>query len=132
MKKIAYLMLLGVISMNLCGCLAIFGGVVAGAGTAVWLSGKLSQEFHASYQSTTDAAKAALQSFNYPIVKETQEANLTQLISKYSDGRQIWVDIHKIDDQNTNVEVRVGLTPDKKADSEIMDSIRRFLGKGLR
>ena len=60
LKKTLLLIFSGILMLNLCGCFALFAGVAGGAGTAVWLSGKLTQEFHASYHATIDATKAGI------------------------------------------------------------------------
>jgi len=128
-KKTMPLVLSGMLMLNLCGCLALVAGVaVGGAGTAVWLSGKLTQEFHSSYQATIDATKSALQSLNLPVVKETHDQNVTQIKGSYSDGKEMWIDIDRVSDNSTKVEVRVGgVKPDKEASSVVLKKIQSFL-----
>jgi hypothetical protein len=125
LKKTMLLILSGLLMLNLCGCFALFVGVAGGAGTVVWLSGKLTQEFHASYHATIDATKSALKSLNLPVVKETRDENVTQFKGTYSDGSEMWIDIHRVTDDSTKVEVRVGgVTPNKDADSLILKRIQ--------
>lgn len=127
-KKIGLLIFSGILMLNLCGCFLFVAGVAGGAGTAVWLSGKLAQEFHASYHATKDATKSALQSLNLPIVKETAEEEMTQIKSSYTDGREMWIDIHRVTDESTKVEVRVGgVSSDKEAASIVLKKIGSFL-----
>jgi hypothetical protein len=118
----------GMMMLNLCGCFALFAGVAGGAGTAVWLSGKLTQECHASYHATINATKLALQSLNLPVVKETDEEEITQIKGSYSDGREMWIDIHRVTDYSTKVEVRVGgVSPDKEAAGMVLKRIQSYL-----
>jgi predicted phage tail protein len=127
-KKAMYLILSGVLTLNLCGCFALFAGVAGGAGTAVWLSGKLTQEFHASYHATIDATKSALQALSLQVVKETQGEDVTQIKGLYSDGREMWVDIHRITDYSTKVEVRIGgVNADKEAAGIVLKKIQGYL-----
>ncbi len=113
---------------NMYGCFALFAGAVGGAGTAVWLSGKLSQDFNADYIRTVNAAKSALKSLNLSINKESQEEHVTQIRSEYSDGKDIWIDIHKITENTSKVEVRVGVvSPDKEAAEKILSRMQRYL-----
>ncbi|MDE1920210.1 MAG: DUF3568 family protein [Candidatus Omnitrophica bacterium] len=126
-KRIVYVLLVGMLTMNLCGCFALFAGVVGGAGTAIWLSGKLSQDFHASYHDTINGVKAALRSLNLPLVKEVNETNVTQLKSTYTDGREIWIDIRRVSEKESSVQVRVGMAPDKQADSVVLKRIQHYL-----
>src|ERR1035437_9339157 len=107
-KKFMFLGLSAMLMLNLSGCFLFVAGGAGGAGTAIWLSGKLAQEFHAPYPQTIEATKRALKSLNLEATKETREEKITQIKSIYSDGREIWIDINKISDNSTRVEVRVG------------------------
>ena len=127
-RKIGLVILMCLISISLSGCFFLFAGAAGGAGTAVWLEGKLTQEFHASYERTIAATKRSLSSLRLDLVKETKEATVTQLKSKYSDGKEIWIDIRKISENSTKVEVRVGAVhPDKEAADKILKRIQRYL-----
>jgi len=127
-KKISLFVLAVFFLANIYGCFAVVAGTAGGAGTSFWLSGKLTQEFHASYDRTIDAAKSALKSLRFDLVKETREENITQLKSKYSDGKEIWIDIRKVTEDSTKVEVRVGaVNPDKEAADKILKRVQRYL-----
>ena len=127
-KKTMLLMFSGMMVLNLCGCFALFVGVAGGAGTAVWLSGKLTQEFHSSYGTTIDATKSGLETLNLPIIKETKDENITQIKATYSDGREMWIDIHRVSEHSTKVEIRVGgINPDKKSASLVLKKIQDYL-----
>lgn len=120
--------LAGLFLFSICGCAALIVGGAAGAGTAVWLSGKLSQEFNAPYDRTIAAAKTALKSLNLELFNETQKTDVTRLKSKTSDGKDIWIDIRRISDNSSQIEVRVGAVyPDKESASEILRRIEKSL-----
>ena len=128
-KKIITFFLSGIILFSLCGCFALVGGAVGGAGTAVWLSGKLTQEFPANYENTISAAKSALSSLNLPLNKETKDDKVDQLKSTYTDGKEIWIDVHKVSATSTKVEVRVGTVgANKEAASTILKKIENNVG----
>lgn len=120
-------MLLGLsvlLMVNLSGCFLFVAGA-AGGGTAIWLSGKLTQEFHAPYHQTIDSTRLALKSLNLEVVAEKGDENVTQIKSSWTDGREIWIDIHKMTDHSTQVEVRVGgVNSDKEAASKILKRIQ--------
>lgn len=127
-KKIIALIFTAALLANIYGCFLLLAGGAAGAETAVWLSDKLTQEFNASYKQTVNAAEKALRSLKLEITKEAKEANVTQLRSKYSDGKNIWIDVRKITDNSTKVEVRVGaVSPDKEAAGKILKRIQGYL-----
>lgn len=127
-RKIAIVIFSGLLLFNSYGCVALLAGTAAGAGTAVWLSGKLTQEFHSPYERTVAASKKALKSLKLEIVKETHEEKVTQLKADYSDGKEVWIDIRKVAEDSTKVEVRVGgVSPDKTAASKILKRIQKYL-----
>lgn len=112
----------------LAGCIPLIAAGAGGAGTAVWLSGKLTQEFQSSYDKTVVAAKKALETLHLRIDKETKEEAVTQLRSEYSDGKEIWIDIRKTSEASSKVEVRVGaISSDKEASSRILKQIEKYL-----
>ena len=126
-KKIVFILICGIWLMQLYGCIALLAGAAGGAGTAAWLSGKLSQDVNAPYERTIDAAKAALKSLKFEVAKETHEQAVTQLKSYYTDGKDIWIDIRRISNSTSKVEVRVGMMSDKDAADMILKRIIRYL-----
>ena len=127
-KKFLAVVLVGLFLISASGCIAILAGVAGGAGTAVWLSGKLTQEFNVPQERAVNAAKRALGSLKLKILKETTDAQVTQLKSEYSDGKDIWIDVKRVTDYSVKVEVRVGgVKPDKDAAAKIMKKIERSL-----
>ena len=127
-KRIALLIAAAVFLANIYGCVALLVGAAGGAGTAVWLGGKLSQEVNTPFERTVKATKLALQSLKLEITKETTEQNIAQIMSKYSDGKTIWVDIRRITEASSKIEVRVGaVSGDKAAADRILKRIERYL-----
>lgn len=115
------------ILLNTTGCLLV-AGAAGGAGTAVWLSGKVTQEFHVSYDRAVKGARNALGYLKLDIAKETKEDTITQFKSKYSNGKEIWVDVRKITDNSVKIEVRVGaVNPDKEAADKILKAIQQHI-----
>lgn len=127
MKQIRVSILLILFIPSLYGCVALVAGVAGGAGTAVWLSGKLTQEVNASFDKTINASKLALKSLKLEITKETRKEDLAQIISKYSDGKTVWIDIHKVGVKTSRIEVRAGVLGDEVAAQEILNKIRKNL-----
>lgn len=127
-KRISFFIFASWLLFSVYGCFAIFAGAAAGTGTAVWLSNKLTQEVNASYSRTVDASEKALKSLNMEVIKEVQATDVTQLRSKYSDGKEVWIDVRKIADTSSKVEIRVGaINPDKEAASKILKRIQGYL-----
>lgn len=128
LKKIVSLLFLVVFLINMYGCVALLAGAAGGAGTAVWLSGKLSQEVNSPFEKTITATKSALKSLKLEVTKETIEHNTAQIMSKYGDGKTIWIDIRRISEQSSRIDVRVGtISSDKEAADKILNRIKRYL-----
>jgi len=126
-KKLALFVISAIVLVQLTGCVALLAGAAGGAGTAVWLSGKLSQEVNVPYDRTVVAVKSALESLKLKVAKETAKADITQVISNYTDGRTVWIDIHRVSDAASKIEVRVGAAGDKQAAHKILDTIKKYL-----
>lgn len=130
LKKLLVLIFLASLSLNMCGCAGLFlaGGAVAGGlGTARWLSTKVVEEVDAPLEKAIEAARLALDSLGQDIVKEIEKVKVAQIMSHYSDGRTIWIDIHEVSPSTSRVEVRVGAVSNRQAARKILDSIKEHL-----
>lgn len=128
LQKIAMFIFAGLLLLNIYGCVALLAGAAGGTGTAAWLSEKLSLQVNAPFERAIKAAKSALSSLRLAVTKETIEQNIAQVMSKYTDGKTIWIDIRKITDSTSKVEVRVGAVKgDKEAADKILKRIMRYL-----
>jgi uncharacterized iron-regulated membrane protein len=130
MKKLLLCIAAGLISINFCGCVALLaGGAAGGVGTAIWLSGKMVQRVDAPMEQVAQAAKAALHSLKLSVVlKETTSAGVVQVRSYDVDGEKIWVDIHKITDTSSQIQVRVGtIFSNKESTDRILKLILQYL-----
>lgn len=128
LKKIAGLIFAAFLLTNVYGCIALLAGAaVGGVGTASWLSGKLSQDVNGPFEKTLKAAKSALKSLDLNVTKETIKDSVAQVMSNYTDGRTIWIDIHRVSKSITRVEIRVGAAGDQEAARKILDRIISYL-----
>jgi len=129
-KKFGLVICAVVVSAALAGCATLVVGAVGGAGTAFWLSGKLSDTIDAPREKVVDATKSALKSLKMEIRKEAVAKNVTQIISTYKDGSETWIDIRPLTSKTTKIEIRVGIRGNKLASQEILDRINKNV-KGL-
>jgi len=128
MKEIIVFLTAGVFLLNIYGCIPLLVGGAVGAGTAVWLAQKLTQEFHVSYGRTVDATEKALKSLKLEIIEINKTEDVTKFRSQDSGGKAIWIDVIKITPDSTKVEVRVGaVSPDKEAASRILKRIQQYI-----
>jgi len=128
LKRIILFICLIMLSVTLCGCVALLAGAAGGAGTAYWLSEKLTQDVNTPYNRVIQATHKALDSLKLPLIKETTSAEVTQIISKDINSKTIWIDLKPTTKAATRIEVRVGAAKsDKKTAHEIMNKIQRYL-----
>jgi len=128
MKKILVFLTAGVFLLNIYGCIPLLIGGAVGAGTAVWLAQKLTQEFHAPYERTVDATERALKSLRFEILEINKKEDVTKFRSKDASDKAIWIDVIRIASDSTKVEVRVGaVSPDKELASKILKRIQRYI-----
>lgn len=126
-KKLVALLFSILLLVNMSGCVVLLAGVVGGAGTAGWLSGKLIEEVDAPFEKTLKAVTSALNALKFDITKRVTKDNVAQVKSEYTDGRTIWIDVHRISDSVSRIELRVGMTGDKEASRKIIDKIEKYL-----
>lgn len=126
-KQYILILVLALFVLSASGCGLLVAGAAGGAGTAYWLANKLSDEVSAPYERTISAAKSALNSMDMALVQETKSDTVAQLISKYKDGSQVWIDIRPVTSAATKIEIRVGIRGDKAASNEILERIKAYL-----
>jgi len=126
-KKMAVFVTVVYALFTLCGCAAVLVAGASGAGTAFWLSGKLSETLDTPFDRAIKATKAAMKSLKLEITKDTQKATVAQIIGKYTDEATIWIDIRPITKSSTRVDVRVGVRGNNAASTKILEEIKRHL-----
>ena len=122
LKKTVFLFFSVALLVNMTGCIALLAGAAGGAGTAGWLSGKLTQEVNASFEKTIEATTSALDSLFLDMTKKTVKEDVAQVMGEYLDGRTIWIDIFPVSDSISSVSVRVGMAGDEEASRKILDN----------
>lgn len=118
-------------AMNFSGCMfllipaaiGIAGGVGIGIGTAKWLSDKLVEQVPYPFDKTLKAVQDGLKQLQIGIIKETDTDKLSQISGKYTDGRTVWVNVEKVSDKVSKIEVRVGVWGGQKEARGVLDGI---------
>jgi len=129
-KKLSAILISLFLLVNIYGCFALFaGGVVAGAGTAVWLSGKLIQQVDYPIDKTARTVREALSSSGFPLTyKEDLSKGFVQIRSYDKTKEKIWIDIFRTSGLSSQVQVRVGTFVSNKESAE---KILRLILKDL-
>lgn len=123
-KSVSFLFIFS-LAVSLVGCIPVVLVAAGGAGTAAWLSQKVVQDVPASVKKVSDAAEYALDSMKCDMTKRIQQKESTQITAAYPDGKTIWIDIRRMGETLSSVEVRVGALSDKDAARKIMYEIAK-------
>lgn len=114
------------LTTNLSGCFFLVGAAAGGAGTALWVSGKLSVQEDVTYDRVVQATKKALESLDMPIKQETRTDKVTKITSEYTDGSTVWIDLRPVNTKTSRIVIRVGMRGDKEASNRILERIRKY------
>ena len=129
MGKRAVGLVVGLIFLvNISGCFFLAAGAAGGVGTSMWLGDKISQDVNASFDRCLKATRSALKSMNLETTKETVKEDVAQFMSNATDGKTIWIDVRRITENSSKIEIRVGaVNPDKIGSDKILKKIQRYL-----
>ena len=113
------------------GCAAALIGVGAGIGTAAYINGKLLKTYKSEYHKTVQASVTTLENLKIPIDEQTSDELKTSIKATRPDGTPVRVDIVRIEENLTEVGVRVGSIGlwDSKVSSQIHNMIKDYLNK---
>ncbi len=125
-KRLVNLLLTAVLLLNLSGCVAVVAGAAGGTGTALWLGGKVSEEVNAPLKKVVTSVTSALKDMRLEVTKTTVKEDVAQIKSKYTDGRIIWIDVKKITEKSSQIEIRVGMKGDKEVSTKILNRIKNY------
>ena len=125
-KKLSALVVCVFLLSNLYGCFALVAGAAAGGGTAFWLSGKLTDEVAASYDRTVKATEKTMDSLCSGKIEKVSRGNVVQFRGEDSIGRNINVDVFRVSETVSKLEVRVSVN-ERDAAQRVLDEIKRRL-----
>ena len=127
-RKIIGLIISIFLLINLSGCFALFaGGAIGATGTAVWLSGKLVQRVDYPLDKTINATKDALRSMRLGFnSKENLYKGFAQVRSYTEAKEKIWIDIFRMADNSSQIQIRVGLRNKERAEMILRAIMQSF------
>jgi len=126
-KKLLNLVFVSILFLSLSGCVALVAGTAGGAGTALWLEGKISEEVNAPLNKVVKAVTAAMRDMRLEVTKTTVKEEVAQIKGKYTDGRIIWIDVKRLSDRSSQIEIRVGMRGDKDVSTKILNRIKNYI-----
>lgn len=90
------------------GCAVALLGVGAGAATAAYVMGELTQTYESGHAEAVQASSDTLGSLKMAVVERGGDERHTTLRARQADGRPVEIDIKRIDAKRTEIGVRTG------------------------
>ena len=127
-KNLLYGMLLGIILLFNCGCVAaLLVGGGAGAGTVAYLKGELKSTEEASIGQVWQAAQKAMKDLEFVVTSEERDDLSAKLIAHESDDTKIEINLESVSARLTNVKIRVGVFGDESLSRLTLERIKKHL-----
>jgi Protein of unknown function (DUF3568) len=117
---------LSVVALN-SGCVVAVAGAAAGAGTVAWVEGKLVVTLGNSYDQVTRATDTAIAQLQFFKLSDERDALTTTVTVRTAEDKKVTVEVKRVADQLTKVEIRVGAFGDKPVEQAVYDRIRANL-----
>ncbi len=122
-KRIFSGSLLVIISMSLCGCVALLAGA---GGTALWQAGKVISEETVSMSRAVSVTEKVFKAKRITLTEKVSKNEVTQLRGKNKADKKIAVDVFNKGPKNVKIEVRIGIGEETLA-RELLSEIKRRL-----
>ena len=111
---------MGFVVLNLCGCLFIVAGMRDSA--------KAKQSFNVSYSKAIDVVKEVFTAGNLKFTKAIIKSDIAVVKGTFANGKTMYIEIFRISDNESRIEVRVGTSESGKPDAQkILDDISQRL-----
>lgn len=114
------------LSTALTGCLIAAAGA-AGAGTYAYVTGKLTATLDAPLQRAHSAGVKAVESLKFAGTSQQVDAFNGVVTALAADGSEVKIDLKRLTDKSTEVQIRVGTFGDKSRSVAIYEEIKMHL-----
>ena len=115
--------LLVIMSMTLCGCVALLAGA---AGTALWQAGKVISEETVSMSKAVSATERVFKAKKITLIEKVSKNKVTQLRGKNQANKRVAVDVFLKGPRNVRIEIRIGIGEETLA-RELLEDIKKRL-----
>lgn len=106
-KDLLSIMLIGLVFLSNCGCVAaLLVGGGAGAGTVAYLKGELKSTEEASIDRTWEAAQKAMEDLEFVVTSKGKDAFSAKLVAYRANDKKIEINFQKASEKTTEVKIR--------------------------
>ncbi len=110
----------------LTGCVVVAAGAV-GAGAVAYVRGELASSVEADLDATYAAAQRALDKLEFAKIDQRKSGLDAQLVRRTALDKRVEIQLKKVTDRLTKIEIRVGLVGDQELSLTLLDKIRAEL-----
>lgn len=125
-RSLTLLLLSCLLSLGAAGCGAVLVGSAVGAGTYVYMDGKVTGTYAATMDDAIRASRAALADLSIPLTAERRDGDEAELRGKLSRDT-VSVDLELVGADLVEISVRVGLAGNRTASQRIHAAIGKHL-----
>jgi hypothetical protein len=127
-RKLLFIILLGIIVLSSYGCAAFLVFMGTTAGTVAYIKGELKSVEEASLDRTWDAVQKAIKNLEFTTTKKQKEAISAYIITRGADNKKIGINLQKITEELTDVRIRVGVFGNESLSLMILNMLKQNLG----
>ncbi|MFZ9682567.1 MAG: DUF3568 family protein [Cephaloticoccus sp.] len=124
-RLLAGLMLAGS-ALAYSGCVAVVAAGAAGTGVA-WCNGRMETTVNASIDDVYAASCSAVSDMEFASVSNKKSALDAELIARTALDKRVEIELKKVNDNVTEVSIRVGIFGDETVSLAILDKIKSRL-----
>ncbi|EMG36287.1 Protein of unknown function (DUF3568) [Desulfocurvibacter africanus PCS] len=125
-----HLVLLLILALSLpmaAGCGALVAGGAAAAGTYIYTEGRLQRQYDTTLDEAFQASLDGARDMDLKVTEQNKEVAEASIRAEQQDGSPVWITLESVDQNKTQVSVRVGYTGDEQASRRIHEAIAKRL-----
>ena len=128
MRKVRVLLALLLVGLvgGLGGCFLALAGA-GGAGTYAFVKGDLETMERESVEELYNAALAALEELQIPVITKSQDATVAQIEGRNAEDKKVAIKIEVAENELTKMSIRIGTFGDQEQSQMIYDTIKAKL-----
>jgi len=119
-----WLLLLTLLHAGGCTALLIGGAVVAGAGTVAYVKGELKSTEEVPFETAWAATDESVEELGLARVSDAHDDTAGAIIARDASDDKVTIKVARLDDERTQISIRVGLFGDEAQSNRILSEIR--------
>lgn len=106
------------------GCFLVAVGAAAGAGAVAYVDGRLTTSLPHGYDDVVQGTDRAIVQLQFLKVGESRDALKALFEARTADDKKVSIEVTRVSDNLTKIEIRVGIFGDKSVSLAILDRIK--------